>query len=103
MKRLILVSALWSAVAFGQQADVTGPELLSGNADAKLQQAAREAKAAGKKLVISAPEYARNPAAAGLPFSGQGRSHLPRVGQGAVPANDPGAQGRAERCADPAR
>ena len=57
MRRVVLVSALWSALAFGQSADVTGPELLSGNADEKLQAAAREAQASGRKLVISAPEY----------------------------------------------
>ena len=56
MRRVVWISALWSAVAFGQSADVTGPELLSGTADEKLQAAAREAQAGGKKLVISAPE-----------------------------------------------
>ena len=56
MRRVVWISALWSAVAFGQSADVTGPELLSGNADQKLQAAAREAQSSGRKLVISAPE-----------------------------------------------
>src|SRR5688572_10127885 len=55
MRRVVWISALWSAVAFGQSADVTAPELLSGNADQKLQAVAREAQAGGKKLVISAP------------------------------------------------
>ncbi|HET9482889.1 MAG TPA: hypothetical protein VFO79_02935, partial [Xanthomonadales bacterium] len=57
MRRVVLVSVFASSLAFGQSADVTGPELLSGNADAKLQAAAREAKANNRKLVISAPEY----------------------------------------------
>jgi hypothetical protein len=52
-----LVAALWSAAAIGQQTDITGAELLSGGADEKLQRLARDAKASGKKLVISAPEY----------------------------------------------
>lgn len=57
MKRLLLLASLWSACALAQQADITGAQLLSGAADAKLQSMARDAASSGRKLVISAPEY----------------------------------------------
>lgn len=57
MKRLLLLASLWSACALAQQADITGAQLLSGSADAKLQSMARDAASSGRKLVISAPEY----------------------------------------------
>lgn len=57
MKRLFLLASLWSACALAQQADITGAQLLSGDADAKLQAMARDAASSGKKLVINAPEY----------------------------------------------
>jgi len=57
MKRLLLLASLWSACALAQQADITGAQLLSGDADAKLQAMARDAASSGKKLVINAPEY----------------------------------------------
>ena len=50
-------SAMFATGVSAQQANVTGPELLSGNADRRLQDVARSAKDGGKKLVISAPEY----------------------------------------------
>jgi hypothetical protein len=43
--------------AWAQQADITGAQLLSGEADARLQQIARQAAATDKKVVISAPAY----------------------------------------------
>ena len=57
MKRLLLLASLWSACALAQQADITGAQLLSGSADAKLQSMARDAASSGRKLVISEPEY----------------------------------------------
>jgi biotin carboxyl carrier protein len=57
MKRLFLLASLWSACALAQQADITGAQLLSGEADARLQSMARDAASSGRKLVISAPEY----------------------------------------------
>lgn len=57
MKRIILLAALVSAAAAAQDRDISGAQLLSGEADAALQSSAREASAQGKKLVISAPEY----------------------------------------------
>jgi len=50
-------STMFATGVWAQQASVTGPELLSGNADRRLQDVARSAKDGGKKLVISAPEY----------------------------------------------
>lgn len=57
MKRIFLLAALLSAAASAQDRDISGAQLLSGEADAQLQSAAREASASGKKLVISAPQY----------------------------------------------
>jgi hypothetical protein len=58
MKRwLLCVAVLACSSAWAQQADITGAQLLSGEADARLQQIARQAAATDKKVVISAPAY----------------------------------------------
>jgi hypothetical protein len=58
MKRwLLCVAVLACSSAWAQQADITGAQLLSGEADARLQQIARQAAASDKKVVISAPAY----------------------------------------------
>ncbi|MFN7551768.1 MAG: hypothetical protein ACK59M_02035 [Pseudomonadota bacterium] len=57
MKPWILLALLAAGQALAQGADISGAQLLSGNADARLQSLAREAAAANRRLVISAPEY----------------------------------------------
>ncbi|MCE3004309.1 MAG: hypothetical protein LW860_16665, partial [Xanthomonadaceae bacterium] len=57
MKHWFLLAALVAGQAMAQSADISGAQLLSGDADARLQGLAREAAAANRKLVISAPEY----------------------------------------------
>jgi hypothetical protein len=57
MKRLFLLAVCFAGSVAAQQADISGAQLLSGDADSRLQQVARDAAAAGKKLVINAPEY----------------------------------------------
>ncbi len=54
---VLLLALILGGTAMAQQADITGPQLLSGEADAKLQALAREAAAAKKKLIITAPDY----------------------------------------------
>jgi len=56
MKRCMILALFASGAAVAQQADITSAQLLSGQADAKLQQLGKEAKAGNKKLVISAPQ-----------------------------------------------
>jgi hypothetical protein len=57
MKPWFLLAALVAGQAMAQSADISGALLLSGDADARLQAVAREAAAANRRLVISAPEY----------------------------------------------
>jgi hypothetical protein len=57
MKHLFLLVALAVGNVMAQSADISGAQLLSGDADARLQALAREAAAGNRKLVISAPEY----------------------------------------------
>lgn len=57
MKRLILLAAFAAGTAVAQSADISGAQLISGDADARLQQLAREAATSNRKLIISAPEY----------------------------------------------
>ncbi len=57
MKRLILLAALAAGTAIAQNADISGAQLISGDADAQLQQLARQAVTSNRKLIISAPEY----------------------------------------------
>jgi hypothetical protein len=57
MKRVFLLALLAASPVFAQNADISGAQLLSGDADARLQSLAREAVANKRKLVISAPEY----------------------------------------------
>ena len=56
-KRLLFASALFSSAAFAQQVDISGKDFLSGAGDARLAEIARQAAAAGKKLVVTAPAY----------------------------------------------
>jgi hypothetical protein len=57
MKRLFLLAALTAGNVMAQSADISGTQLLSGDADARLQALAREASSGNRKLIISAPEY----------------------------------------------
>ncbi|MFI4970062.1 MAG: hypothetical protein ACHP7D_07630 [Lysobacterales bacterium] len=56
LKKLILASALVAGTAFAQQnTDISGPNFLSGKADATLAALGRKAAASGNRLVITAP------------------------------------------------
>jgi len=57
MQRLILLATLVAGTAIAQNADISGAQLISGDADAQLQQLARQAASGNRKLIISAPEY----------------------------------------------
>ncbi len=59
-KRILLAAALASASAAAfaqQQVDISGKDFLSGAGDARLADIARQAAAAGKKVVVTAPAY----------------------------------------------
>lgn len=66
LKRILLASALVSTAAFAQQVDISGKDFLSGAGDARLAEIARQAAAAGKKLVVKAPPYWHSKVAAKL-------------------------------------
>ena len=56
LKKLIFASALVAGTASAQQnTDISGPNFLSGNADATLAALGRKAAASGNRLVITAP------------------------------------------------
>jgi hypothetical protein len=57
MKRWFLLAALTAGNVMAQSADISGAQLIAGDADARLQSLAREAAAGNRKLIISAPEY----------------------------------------------
>src|SRR5450631_2580771 len=66
LKRILFASALVSTAAFAQQVDISGKDFLSGAGDARLAEIARQAAAAGKKLVVKAPPYWQSKVAAKL-------------------------------------
>ncbi|HEX6834181.1 MAG TPA: hypothetical protein VF132_11660, partial [Rudaea sp.] len=64
VKRLLVSSLLLATSAMAQEVAITGKDFLSGAGDAKLAQAGRDAAAQGKVVVITAPKYWLNQAAA---------------------------------------
>ena len=56
MKRWLVLACIAASPAWAQQADISSAQLISGQADSKLQQLGKEAKSGNKKLVISAPQ-----------------------------------------------
>ena len=64
-KRILLTGALFAAGAVSaQEVAISGKDFLSGAGDAKIAELARQAAASGKTLVITAPPYWQDKAAA---------------------------------------
>lgn len=64
-KRILLTGALFAAgAASAQEVAISGKDFLSGAGDAKIAELARQAAASGKTLVITAPPYWQDKAAA---------------------------------------
>ncbi len=64
-KRILFTSALFAAGAVSaQEVAISGKDFLSGAGDAKIAELARQAAASGRTLVITAPPYWQDKAAA---------------------------------------
>jgi outer membrane biosynthesis protein TonB len=74
-KRIFLACLLMANVAAAQEVAITGKDFLSGAGDAKLAQMGRDAAAQGKVVVITAPKYWLNQAAAKV-RSGTAGAHV---------------------------
>jgi hypothetical protein len=74
-KRILFSGLLLSSAAMAQEVAITGKDFLSGAGDAKLADIGRQAAAAGKVVVITAPKYWLNQAA-GKVHGGAANAHV---------------------------
>ena len=99
-KRILFTGALFAAgTASAQEVAISGKDFLSGAGDAKIAEIARQAAASGKVVVITAPKYWQDKAAAKVHA---GRAQCQRASERWVFRKRDGA-GRGQSCAKAGR